>query len=502
MLFLHLISKNEVSKYNFDTEMEFTMNDIGYDLILNKAIKRKVKILSVVQESLYPISLKKISKICNFSLKTIQNDIKNILEDMPNLIRLVNDNDTISIEQSSYNDEITNHINEVIKDNPLFHIIESNFYGIKKDAVHYADELYISESSLKTYLQTLKTVLNEYNLSLSYSPVTIYGPEINMRYFYFQYFRYAHKETAPVVKNEHYYLVSNTIKQMRNEFGSVLNIDYYRMLSWLFIFEERIKQKCFLKISNAVKENFMHKHSYLNFKMVVFDYFKDIGLSDFLTEDELFFAYITRLDTLIYEDDKPFISDDLFEFFNNFEKMVLAFLIQSKLPVSLNFKLKDTLQAYLTNVTVLSQLSPFFQKHPSRLKNIVEKKHPEVLKIWLNILNNESKFEYPYDMALNLTLLSVTKLFSRKKILFMLTGEPVSITYYKNLALNCVPKNMEVTFLFNTPLTDDLLEQTEIDLCVYNFNTEQKLSSTKLFRLSDIPLESDWNKLSNILNHI
>ena len=96
------------------------MNDIGYDLILNKAIKRKVKILSVVQESLYPIYLKKISKICNFSLKTIQNDIKNILEDMPNLIRLVNDNDTISIEQSSYNDEITNHINEVIKDNPYF----------------------------------------------------------------------------------------------------------------------------------------------------------------------------------------------------------------------------------------------------------------------------------------------------------------------------------------------------------------------------------------------
>lgn len=136
MLFLHLISKNEASKYNFDTEMEFTMNDIGYDLILNKAIKRKVKILSVVQESLYPISLKKISKICNFSLKTIQNDIKNILDDMPNLIRLVNDNDTISIEQTSYNDEITNHINEVIKDNPLFHIIESNFYGIKKDAVH------------------------------------------------------------------------------------------------------------------------------------------------------------------------------------------------------------------------------------------------------------------------------------------------------------------------------------------------------------------------------
>lgn len=46
--------------------MEFTMNDIGYDLILNKAIKRKVKILSVVQESLYPISLKKFRKFVIF----------------------------------------------------------------------------------------------------------------------------------------------------------------------------------------------------------------------------------------------------------------------------------------------------------------------------------------------------------------------------------------------------------------------------------------------------
>ncbi len=120
----------------------------------------------------------------------------------------------------------------------------------------------------------------------------------------------------------------------------------------------------------------------------------------------------------------------------------------------------------------------------------------------MSILTNESKFENSYDMALNLTLLSITKLYSRKKFLFMLTGEPVSITYYKELALKCVPISMDVSFIFNSPLTDELLDQMGIDFCVYNFNTEKNLHSSQLFRLSDIPLESDWTKPSHILHNI
>ncbi|WP_010052386.1 helix-turn-helix domain-containing protein [Carnobacterium maltaromaticum] len=474
------------------------MDSLARDLLIDNSIKRKITILSMLLESKNPISIGLIATKLNITSKTLQLDIADIIANVPNNIQTTTYNNILSVEKITNNDSgITNYLNELLLDNPLFIIIESIFHGTIKDSFYFAERLYLSESTIKNYLTILKKVLKDYNLTLTYSPIDIVGDEINIRYFYFKYFRYAHPNASQILRNDQYVTMLNVMKSTATEQGIKLNFDYYRLASWLTIVERRIKENKGVHISDEIHFKYSKKDSYLKFKLAIYTHYlsRETPQRIDLSESEIMFAYLTRLDAVIYEAHKSFFTDDFFDQLNKFEPLTIEFLQISNRNLSLNLETGLLFQAYLLNISMLTELTPLFQQIPTKLKNAIEDKHPNIINIWNSILKKHTDFNYNYDIAVNLTLLSETHIRTKRRILFVLTGESTSISYYKELALKCVPYDMEVFFAFNTPLDNTLLEKMNIDLCIYNISPEENLTSSSLYRLSNIPLDSEWDKL-------
>ena len=478
------------------------MNDLGYKLLVSKSVRRKTTILSMLSESSTPIPLESLWIACQSTKGTVQQDISHLIEMFPNDIELITHNFLPSLKKKATSNVITSYIDLLARDNPLFYVIEQIFQGKKESIEDYAESLYISESTLRKFLTILKDVLAEYDLVLTMNPVDIIGKEINIRYFYFQYFRYSHESSSLSVRDNQFNFIHDTLKKISTSYGLVLNVDYSRIVSWLTIFEQRITLGHKINLEQKLIEKYKYKPSFLKFEAAVRLHFRKINFSLDLSEEELVFAYLTRLDAIIYEKDKTFFSDDVFDTLKEFDHLTTTFLQLANLDICLNISLKTILQAFLSNLTSLTELSPLFQLNHNRLKKIVETNHRETLDTWLEILDNYSTFNNSYDVAISLTLLTESQVQNKKKVLFALTGEPSSITYYKVLALQCVPRGMEAVFIFNRPLNNALLEQLDIDLCIYNLTPFEELTESELFRLSDIPLNSEWVELLTLLHNI
>lgn len=480
------------------------MDSLGYDLLIDKVTKRKALILTTLIEATEPISLKTLTNQLNISQKTLQQDVSNLIAELPNSIQLKNFRNIPCIEKiNNDTSELSNYLNSITSKNPLFIIIESIFDGEMYDIFYFASKFYISESTLKNYLAVLKKTLEPFSLALTTNPINITGNEINLRYFYFQYFRYTRNSATPSLKSNQYVAMYETLQSLTTNYGLVLNLDYYRLASWLLIFEKRVKQKKHVIIPESTYIKYSKKESYLKLKSAILTYYLPNNLlASELNESELMYAYLTRLDSIIYEEGKSFFTDDTFDQFKAFEQLTISFFKEAKRNISLNLVLNYTLQAYLVNLSMLSELTPLFQKVPKNLKKVIEKKYSSTVKIWNKLLTEQMEFAYNYDIAINLTLLSETHLHKKKNVLFALTGESASINYYKEHALKCVPYDMEVFFVFNAPLDNSLLENLNINLCVYNFTPPEELTSSQLFRLSNIPLDSEWDKLLYILHNV
>lgn len=476
------------------------MNDLGYKLLVDKTLKRRVNILSKLSESPYPLSLEVIRKLSNSSIITLQSDIKYLIETFPNDFCLEEFNNSQSLCKLNTCRTISYHMNFLIRDSPLFFIIENLFNGKKENLSYYSDNLFIAESTLRKYLNTLKEVLKDYHLTLSLNPLELIGKEINVRYFYFHYFRYSHTNELAEVTDAHLNSTYKILRELAFNYDLGLNIDYYRIVSWTLIIEKRISQGHYISFPQEVFSKFRYMTSFIKFNSSIKEHFKKLNYWPNLASAEILFAYLLRLDSIIYEDNKKYFTDDFFDYLKEYDDLTTSFFSNINLNIALNIPLKTMLQAYLTNLSALTSISPMFQKNHAQLKLIVEQDHPKILKIWTDLLLESGQFEYSYDVSVSLTLLSVSHLNTHHSVLFALTGEPSSLTYYKNRALKCVPKNMTVIFLFNKPLSNELLEQMSIGICVSNLSPTKKLVISHHFRLSDIPRSSEWSELQDFLH--
>ena len=476
------------------------MNNLMYKLIVDKTVKRQITILSAISESTHPLSLETLRTFSNSSITTLHNDISVLLARFPNDLKIVEYNNSISLQKLNFSHVFTIYIDSIIKDSPLYYIIECLFEGKKESLGYYADVLFLAESTLRKYLNILKNVLKEYHITLSLNPLEVIGKEINIRYFYFQYFKYSHTDTSPSVKQEHLTFIYETLKKMIKNSSFVLNVDYYRLANWTYIFEKRISQGHYITLPTTLYNEFKHKNSFIKFNNAIREHFPKVNELSTLTRDEVLCAYLVRLDTLIYETDKPYFTDDYFDQLSMYDDFTTSFFSNMNISISLNTTLKIQLQAYLMNLNNLSKLSPLFQQNHTQLQHIAEMEYPETLKNWNNLLQGTTLFVYTHNVATSLTLLTHANLKHSKRVLFALTGEPCAITYYKTRAAQCIPKEVEMFFLLNQPIDEIMLENMSIDICITNLPIDLCSDTIKIFKLSDIPLSSEWTELLHVLH--
>lgn len=478
------------------------MNTYSYDLLVDKSIKRKIKILQILLEANRLVSLKTFSDLCDVSFKTIQQDVAYLIDNLPNALLLEEFNHTLSLEKYGPSREIVTYIDSLISDNPIFHIIESIFYEEKKDLVTYALDLYISESTMKNYIRTFRNVLKDFRLDLDTTTFSLVGDEANIRYFFFQYFRSIHESSAPIIHNDQYHEITEVLEKMKRDYDLNLNFDYYRATIWMFIIEKRIENQHFIEFDASILEKYENKDSYRRFKTAFSTYFHSKVPKENNRNQEILFSYFAQVDTIIYESNSSYLTNDFIQEFTEQDLLITNFFIASKQNLVLNHKAKSAIQSYLTNLSILTECTDLFQKYSRILIRKAKNNYSDTFSIWCHILKNHEYFSQVEDVAARLTLLYEVKKYNKKKVLFALTGDSSSVSYYKALAKKVIPNDVEYHFLFNRPLTNELLSTLQIDLCVYNFEPQLHLTSSDLYRLSDIPLDTEWQELQDLLFNI
>ncbi|MFD2387977.1 helix-turn-helix domain-containing protein [Enterococcus rivorum] len=162
------------------------MNDLGHRLLIDSGKKRQIDILSILMDSEVPVSLIHLSQKCQVTLKTIQKDAQVLVEMFPD--QLFYENNYLSLKKNTDMLLLTKHIRSIVRNSPLFSILEAIFDGKYITTSGLLEEWYVSESTLRKYLAYLKDILNEYEIEMNTNPLYLIGNEVNIRYFYFHFF--------------------------------------------------------------------------------------------------------------------------------------------------------------------------------------------------------------------------------------------------------------------------------------------------------------------------
>lgn len=489
------------------------MNEVGYKLIVDKRVKRRIDIITILLQSKQPRTITYLSKMCRSTDKTISQEIKIINELLPKEIKIISKEFEGIYLLAENPFLLSDFINEQLEENPLYEIIDSIFRAEEATLEDFSIQTYISESTLRSYLNVLKKVLKEFSLSLRIRPfIDIVGNEADIRFFFFQYFRHAHDSALIFPEKRQLEAVHNTLTQMTREFGLKLNVDYYRLSHWLMIFEQRVATNHFITFPEEIKEKHLSTLNYKNVKEAFYTHFADIPILGSLSEEEFLYGFITRLDSIIYEVDSTFYMQDYRDSLTQFEPIVFEFFSENWLLPFVNEDLKVLLQAFLLNTMFLSDVTPSFQRVTLAVKQHVQEHYPEVLKQWLAVLTttlmpDSLQVKYPLDLATSLTLITIAYMerytAQKMNILFSLTGTPASLNYFKTRLLNILPNGINAHFISNKPLTNSLLDALNIDACVYNYHVDEPITYCQSLRMSNIPTETEWLKLvSNLLSKI
>lgn len=490
------------------------MNEIGYKLIVDKRVKRRIDIITLLLQSKQPRTIAYLSKMCHSTDKTISLEIKAINESLPKEIKIVSKEFEGIYLLAENPFLLSDYINKQLEENPLYEIIESIFWSEKATLEDFSIQTFISESTLRSYLNVLKKVLKEYSLSLRIRPfIDIIGNEIDIRFFFFQYFRHAHDSASLAPEKKQLDAVHNTLTHMSKKFGLKLNVDYYRLSHLLMIFEQRVATNHFITLPEGVKEKHSSTFNYMNVKKAFYEQFADIPALSSLSEEEFLYGFVARLDTIVYEVGTSFYMQDYKDYLAEFDPIVFEFFSKNWLLPFVNADLRVLLQAFLVNTMFLSELTPAFQRVNLAVKQHVQEYYSDTLNQWLTTINKKNLMpdsllvKYPLDLATSLTLITVAYMerYSAQKmnILFSLTGTPASLNYFKTRLLNIIPNGVNARFIFNKPLTNHLLNALEIDACVYNYHVEEPITYCQSLRMSNIPTETEWLELlPNLLSKI
>ncbi len=472
------------------------MNTLIYELLVDKGIKRRITILNNLAGNNLPVSVDYLADLTNTSKRTLLQDVSYFNEDNPFDMQITKNERNELILESENPMLVAKYVDYISKDSPLFTVIEACYSGNIKSIEEIADNLFVSVTTLKKHLAIFKKILKDFNLQLQLSPLEITGDESSIRYFYFQYFKYGNDHYSLSIRKDQINDVHKVIDIINSDFGLFLNVDYNRLNIWLAIFEQRIKLRRYAYISENIMEKHRNSNSYITFKNAFSFSFNSNPYLKNLPESELIYAFITRLDAILYETKSVFFMDDYATNLLKYENCVNSFLRLNGLHTGIYNDLKITLQAYLSNTESLSDLTPYFEQINDELLAQVEKSHSSMHGDWYKVLmENKHTFVHTYEIAAKLTLITLSNLTIKKNILFSFTGEPAALIFYKSIALKITPSDMVAIFIFNEKINDHLIKKLSIDICIYNYILDEELTLCTSIRISNVPKINEWNYL-------
>ncbi|MBA3926655.1 helix-turn-helix domain containing protein [Listeria rustica] len=483
------------------------MNHFFLQLIAEKKVRRQIKVLQKIYDAKFPLTVDEIAEDLDISKRTLSRDIKDIEHSFPEQEVLeLNTVYGYSISHSHYVDDLIVRISE---ESPLLLIVNGVFQEEFKSIDEWADELFISTSTLHRYLTYLKNLLKEFKLELSLTPIAILGEEVNIRHFFFNFFYNMNDISTISHPTEAEYDLHIKLLAGYDEIRKTSNYSQYRRgIYWLMVVNTRIKQDHFIKINPELKKIQKQMETYQVLAQVV-ESLLPIMVVDSMPEDELVYMDLLTMDIFVY------LEDRVISGFHTKAEMdaVDDFLVKAFQVLGIDAIEASDLRifiSYFRNQILLSKLTPLFQKNVYEVNQFIKGGHKALFYKWVDLLQNDqikqiANIEYIEDVAVNLTIfthcMTYNKRFKERErhILFTFDGPNAYLNYLATLVEKFNIKNVRITLLMNYHVTNELIKERQVDVVVCNYKDENEVLDCELYKAERVPTENDWEQIRNII---
>ena len=405
---------------------------------------------------------------------------------------------------------------DIAKQTTAHQILKHVFYHEDSNIKSVSEKLFISESALRSRIAHMNKVLRAFKCSISYYDVRLQGDETNIRYLYYAYFSEFQELFISSCADQLVYcsaIYEKMFELLKKHDYKVLNYSYQQVSRWLLIVRERMELGKFVFIKPSIAKQIRERASYRDFRAA---YEAEINRHTniiYVPESEIIWAYIVGFNTVVYtkdNDEWAFSRDEGGSGPDRKRLDEVLTMMMNRLNVRENERdrFRDIITSYFINLSLLTGISPIFQMGSGAIKKYVECNLERLYMAWVDCLaglndNPLVPIVYTHSVAAQLAMISSPFIFNQDRqaemILYSFEGEAGFPAYLETMAKALIPKGVRSVFLYNEPITDDLVERYKPDIVVCNYQIQHKVTGCKTYMMSYIPQFQEWSTLRELI---
>ena len=491
------------------------MEKLFYKLIFDKRIKRCLSILEILYKAPHEVDIKKLQNVLDISKRTVVTTLEFTNTLLPFYASIVFSENGVTLKNGT-SQPIEVAVIEIAKNTISHRILEHAFYDGNMNVQDLANKLFISESALRVRLAHMNTVLRDFDIQLTYYDVKLKGDEANIRYFYYTYFSEFQElfNTVWDEKIDYCLDIYTNIKELTIESNTkLLNYSYPQIVRWLFVTRDRMEIGRYVELKKPLINRIKKRESYKKFKRVYEKGIVEHLSNQEIPESEIVWAYIVRLNPIVYLND------------NSGRELYRDEANNKRLDKKINKILKDmfdllnidscyrkdfftTHKAYFINLSLLTEISSVFQRGSSAVTKHVQLNLNNIFTVWCDYLLSMEKEEFTCISNMNTIAAQLSMITSQfvnerirkaNKVFYTFEGEAGLAVYLEMISKSILPSGIEGVFIFNEVITQELVDYEKPDIIVCNYKMPEVISDCQILRMSFIPQRNEWDLLKDLL---
>ena len=276
--------------------------------LLSKKSHRQLELLELLFENKRWFHISELAELLHCTERSVKDDLSQVRSSFPDLIFHSSTNGIRIINTDDSDIEMVYH--HFFKHSTHFSILEFVFFNEGCDTDSICKEFYISSSSLYRIISHInKIIKKQYRFEISLNPVRIIGNEIDIRYFFAQYFSEKYYFLEWPFEDFSVEPLCKLLALVYKETAFPVNFATQRMLKLLLVTNlYRIKFSHFLEVeknsfNNELLESFMQAEGIEDI-VASFDSEYHISLNKEVI-DQLFVSYFQKM---FFIDEEVFLS--------------------------------------------------------------------------------------------------------------------------------------------------------------------------------------------------
>ncbi|MGM0149145.1 helix-turn-helix domain-containing protein [Enterococcus sp. AZ162] len=484
------------------------MRELQIAFITNAEIRRWMRILTIIERE-HHFTIVALSERLMISQRTMVKDVQAIKSYFGKTIELLSlyngfhfdERDRVGYQEKK---------EQLLENEVLLDIVGTIFYGEPIALADLAHQYSYAESTLRRFLVKIEPILAEYNLTLTLTPVNFVGEEADIRKFFFDFY-YSSEQTPFTIRPPEglHALVLDELSSKLGNYelgtGTTVSAFYYH----LYITMVRVKQHQFISLPKWLKNvDYQEKDFQLLYSLQARIHEE---YEIYLPKEEFAWVHLSVISKrTIHRVNQEHTFSQRFNQWDGLEQVVSDYLSDPFFAQWDTDTLGEFMTSFLVSRLINEALSPVLNKELEEVRVMAKQTYGQIHEINSCFLQKHAQtlrfsavtFE---DVAVSFTLY-MDMLFHYyqpvKQVLFLLEGDYLVVQSIRLQAQELLGKHYNLLFLPLQELTQERLNDAQIDLIVTNYRPYllDYALETEYILMNSLPTAQDWTRVKHRLN--